>query len=260
MGGPRQHRVLRRHPAQPAALAPARHPSVTQAAQSTLVSPNSTSADPSACFCQCRVMVIGRSSSGFRPSGRVTGATLVARAGLLAGTNRAGCAPRRSPSAPATGRGPRHHRECAGSSPATATACCTCSSHTRPPGSPILETGAGSDDDLLAALDDLLPADGRWRHRHGSPGHGRDHVLPAFIAAVRDRARCSAAGSRSAPGSRSAWSTPTATTRSARSGVASWPGSDLVARPAADELGRTARTRPPPRADRPRGRSTAGRG
>ena len=38
----------------------------------------------------------------------------------------------------------------------------------------IIETGAGSDDDLL-------PADGRWRHRHGSPGHGRDHVLPAFV-------------------------------------------------------------------------------
>jgi secondary thiamine-phosphate synthase enzyme len=45
----------------------------------------------------------------------------------------------------------------------------------------ILETGAGSDDDLLAALDDLLPPDGRWRHRHGSPGHGRDHVMPALI-------------------------------------------------------------------------------
>jgi secondary thiamine-phosphate synthase enzyme len=46
----------------------------------------------------------------------------------------------------------------------------------------ILETGAGSDDDLLVALRELLPADGRWRHRHGSPGHGRDHVLPAFVA------------------------------------------------------------------------------
>jgi secondary thiamine-phosphate synthase enzyme len=46
----------------------------------------------------------------------------------------------------------------------------------------IIETGAGSDDDLLRALDDVLPADGRWRHRHGSPGHGRDHVLPAFVA------------------------------------------------------------------------------
>ncbi|MGW7518635.1 secondary thiamine-phosphate synthase enzyme YjbQ [Streptomyces sp. NPDC054796] len=45
----------------------------------------------------------------------------------------------------------------------------------------ILETGAGSDDDLLAALRDLLPPDDRWRHRHGSPGHGRDHVLPALV-------------------------------------------------------------------------------
>ena len=46
----------------------------------------------------------------------------------------------------------------------------------------IIETGAGSDDDLLTALDDLLPTDDRWRHRHGSPGHGRDHVMPAFVA------------------------------------------------------------------------------
>jgi secondary thiamine-phosphate synthase enzyme len=45
----------------------------------------------------------------------------------------------------------------------------------------ILETGAGSDDDLLAALDTLLPADWRWKHRHGSPGHGRDHVMPALV-------------------------------------------------------------------------------
>jgi secondary thiamine-phosphate synthase enzyme len=45
----------------------------------------------------------------------------------------------------------------------------------------VLETGAGSDDDLLTALDDLLPADDRWRHRHGSPGHGRDHVMPALV-------------------------------------------------------------------------------
>ena len=45
----------------------------------------------------------------------------------------------------------------------------------------ILETGAGSDDDLLAALGDLLPADDRWRHRHGSKGHGRSHVMPALV-------------------------------------------------------------------------------
>ncbi|MGH1564612.1 secondary thiamine-phosphate synthase enzyme YjbQ [Mumia sp. DW29H23] len=46
----------------------------------------------------------------------------------------------------------------------------------------IIETGAGSDDDLLTALDDLLPRDDRWRHQHGTPGHGRDHVVPAFMA------------------------------------------------------------------------------
>jgi secondary thiamine-phosphate synthase enzyme len=45
----------------------------------------------------------------------------------------------------------------------------------------VIETGSGSDHDLLAALDDLLPADDRWRHRHGTPGPGRDHVLPAFV-------------------------------------------------------------------------------
>jgi secondary thiamine-phosphate synthase enzyme len=45
----------------------------------------------------------------------------------------------------------------------------------------VIETGAGSDDDLLTALGDLLPRDSRWQHRHGSPGHGRDHVLPAFL-------------------------------------------------------------------------------
>lgn len=44
----------------------------------------------------------------------------------------------------------------------------------------IMELGSGSDADLLAVLADLLPADSRWRHAHGSPGHGRSHVLPAF--------------------------------------------------------------------------------
>jgi secondary thiamine-phosphate synthase enzyme len=46
----------------------------------------------------------------------------------------------------------------------------------------ILETGAGSDADLLRALESLLPAGDSWAHQHGSPGHGRDHVLPALIA------------------------------------------------------------------------------
>jgi secondary thiamine-phosphate synthase enzyme len=46
----------------------------------------------------------------------------------------------------------------------------------------LMELGAGSDTDLLAVLGDLLPADDRWRHAHGSRGHGRSHVLPAFVA------------------------------------------------------------------------------
>ncbi|NNJ04524.1 YjbQ family protein [Streptomyces sp. PKU-MA01144] len=45
----------------------------------------------------------------------------------------------------------------------------------------LIETGAGSDNDLLSALHVLLPADDRYQHRHGSPGHGRDHVLPALV-------------------------------------------------------------------------------
>jgi secondary thiamine-phosphate synthase enzyme len=41
----------------------------------------------------------------------------------------------------------------------------------------IIELGAGSDTDLVAALDRLLPRDGRYVHRHGSPGHGADHLI-----------------------------------------------------------------------------------
>ncbi len=46
----------------------------------------------------------------------------------------------------------------------------------------IIELGAGSDDDALATLDRLLPRDDRWRHRHGSAGHGADHVLPLLVS------------------------------------------------------------------------------
>lgn len=47
----------------------------------------------------------------------------------------------------------------------------------------IIETGAGSDEDLMDAIDEILPRDDRrYRHRHGSPGHGADHVMPGFIA------------------------------------------------------------------------------
>jgi secondary thiamine-phosphate synthase enzyme len=46
----------------------------------------------------------------------------------------------------------------------------------------LIELGSGSDSDLLATLAEMLPADGQWRHAHGSAGHGRSHVLPAFVA------------------------------------------------------------------------------
>ena len=47
----------------------------------------------------------------------------------------------------------------------------------------IIEIGAGSDRDLLAAIDELLPAQpGKWSHQHGAPGHGRDHVVPGFVS------------------------------------------------------------------------------
>jgi secondary thiamine-phosphate synthase enzyme len=45
----------------------------------------------------------------------------------------------------------------------------------------VIEIGSGSDDDLLSALESLLPADDRWLHAHGSRGHGRSHVMPAFV-------------------------------------------------------------------------------
>jgi len=45
----------------------------------------------------------------------------------------------------------------------------------------LIELGASSDRDLLAVLDNFLPADDRWRHAHGSRGHGRSHVMPAFV-------------------------------------------------------------------------------
>jgi secondary thiamine-phosphate synthase enzyme len=46
----------------------------------------------------------------------------------------------------------------------------------------LMETGSGSEQDLVDALGSLLPRDDRYRHRHGSPGHGADHLLPALVA------------------------------------------------------------------------------
>jgi secondary thiamine-phosphate synthase enzyme len=46
----------------------------------------------------------------------------------------------------------------------------------------LMETGSGSEPDLVAALERLLPRDDRYRHRHGSAGHGADHLLPALVS------------------------------------------------------------------------------
>jgi secondary thiamine-phosphate synthase enzyme len=46
----------------------------------------------------------------------------------------------------------------------------------------LFELGAGSEADVAETIGRLLPRDERWRHRHGSPGHGADHVLPAFVS------------------------------------------------------------------------------
>ena len=46
----------------------------------------------------------------------------------------------------------------------------------------LIETRAGTEEDLIGTVERLLPREDRYRHRHGSPGHGADHVLPAFVA------------------------------------------------------------------------------
>jgi secondary thiamine-phosphate synthase enzyme len=46
----------------------------------------------------------------------------------------------------------------------------------------LMETGSGSEADLDEALERLLPRDDRYAHRHGSSGHGGDHLLPVFVS------------------------------------------------------------------------------
>lgn len=46
----------------------------------------------------------------------------------------------------------------------------------------LMETGSGSEADLVEALSQLLPRDDRYRHRHGAPGHGADHLLPVLVS------------------------------------------------------------------------------
>jgi secondary thiamine-phosphate synthase enzyme len=46
----------------------------------------------------------------------------------------------------------------------------------------LMELGSGSEEDLSDILEGLLPRDDRYRHRHGAPGHGADHLLPVFVS------------------------------------------------------------------------------
>lgn len=46
----------------------------------------------------------------------------------------------------------------------------------------LMELGSGSEGDLSELLDRILPRDDRYRHRHGSPGHGADHLLPVLVS------------------------------------------------------------------------------
>jgi len=72
----------------------------------------------------------------------------------------------------------------------------------------LIETGSGSEFDLEDAIDRLLPRDGSYWHRHGSRGHGRDHVLPAFVSPSL-RCQCLTVGPHSVPGKAWCLLTPT---------------------------------------------------
>lgn len=59
--------------------------------------------------------------------------------------------------------------------------CCVFAPHATA-GVALMETGSGSEEDLVAALERLLPRDDRYGHRHGSKGHGADHLLPVIVS------------------------------------------------------------------------------
>src|ERR671916_1063561 len=165
-------------------------PSVTLAAHSTRVRPNSTSTEPSAWSSQWRVIVTGRSWSAARPSGRGFAEVVVTSADSSAGV----CVPLVRPGRIAGMRSELRAVR-TGGVPTVVDLTDECAEFVRSEadgllhvfvphataGVALIETGSGSDDDLLAQLDVLLPRDERWRHRHGSTGHGRDHVVPAVV-------------------------------------------------------------------------------
>jgi len=46
----------------------------------------------------------------------------------------------------------------------------------------LMELGSGSEADLIERLEFLLPREHSYVHHHGTPGHGADHLLPAFVS------------------------------------------------------------------------------
>ena len=91
----------------------------------------------------------------------------------------------------------------------------------------LMELGSGSERDLDELLDRLLPRDDRYRHRHGSPGHGADHLLPVLVSpSLTSRwpadSRCSVRGSPSCS------SIPTATTRAGTFAVRGSPAVRVI--------------------------------
>ena len=92
----------------------------------------------------------------------------------------------------------------------------------------VMELGSGSETDVMEALDRLLPRDDRWRHRHGSAGHGADHVLP--LLAGPSLSVPVVGSSRWAPGSPSPCSIPTGTAVTGGCGFRSCPAQRALPR------------------------------
>ena len=141
-------------------------PCCTDAEQSTLVSPKLINADPSAYFCQSRSIETGRSWSLVRASGRGMASRVVAASGRPGRPGQDG-GMRTETFDVRTGGSPRVHdltRDCASFVSDEHDGLLNVFVPHATAGVAILETGAGSDDDLLAAIDDMLPRDARWRH------------------------------------------------------------------------------------------------
>ncbi len=169
-------------------------PCTTEAAQSTLVSPNSTSAEPSAYFCQSRVIVTGRSSSAARPSGREVSIGMTICGAADGGRRLRVREDERH--AQRDDHGPhRQRRVRLQPDPllprvrgrTRPTGCSMSSCRTPLPDSRSSRPAPAATTICWPQWTDCCPATAGGEHQHGSPGHGRDHVVPAFLAAVAGR-------------------------------------------------------------------------